>query len=205
MKPFSLNWIQCANSATLFDQAHRALLLCAFFGKETMQDILKKGLTNFEVLLSGLFLSVTVVVVIINVILRYLFQGGLFWVEEVATTSFIWSIFIGAAAAYKNKMHIGIDMITMLFPERARELISMIINLLMVVINGYIVYLSTLFIRANSLKRTPVLDIPALYVNLAITVGFGLVTIHAVQFLFKEARQFFGSNKQVQQKSLSRQ
>ena len=91
--------------------------------------------------------------------------------EEVATTCFIWSIFIGAAAAYKYKIHIGIDLITKLFPEKAREIVSIIINVLMFIINGYITYLSTLFIRANSLKRTPVLDVPAIYVNLAITVG----------------------------------
>ncbi|MCK5671901.1 MAG: TRAP transporter small permease, partial [Spirochaetales bacterium] len=119
---------------------------------------------HFEVLLSGLFLSITVLVVILNVILRYVFHGGFFWVEEVATASFIWSVFIGAAAAYKHKMHIGIDLITKLFPENIREIISIFINLLMVTINGYIFYLSVLLIRANTLKRTPVLDIPSMYI-----------------------------------------
>ena len=155
---------------------------------------IKNNLKNIEVILSGFFLSVTVIVVIINVILRYLFKGGLYWVEEVATTSFIWSVFIGAAAAYKYKMHIVIDLITALFPERIRELISIIINALMILINGYIFYLSTLFIRANSLKRTPVLDIPAMYVNLAISAGFGRMTLHAIQFLYSETRLFFGSS-----------
>jgi len=157
-------------------------------------ELIKKSLKNIELILSGFFLSVTVIVVITNVILRYLFKGGLFWVEEVATTSFIWSVFIGAAAAYKYKMHIGIDLITALFPERIREMVSIVINLLMVLINGYIFYLSTLFIRANSLKRTPVLDIPAMYVNLAISIGFGLMTFHALQFLYLETRLFFGSS-----------
>ncbi len=160
-----------------------------------MRKSIKDILQNLELILSGFFLSVTVLVVILNVILRYGFQSGLFWVEEVATTSFIWSVFIGAAAAYKNKMHIGIDLITKLFPERIRELISIFINLLMVIINGYIFYLSTLFIKANSLKRTPVLDVPALYVNLAISVGFGLITFYAVIFLTREARLLLGGLK----------
>ena len=162
-----------------------------------MTDFFKKILRNLEVLLSASFLSVTVIVVIINVILRYLFHGGLFWVEEVATTCFIWSIFIGAAAAYKYKIHIGIDLITKLFPERAREIVSIIINFLMFIINGYITYLSTLFIRANSLKRTPVLDVPAIYVNLAITVGFGLMTIYALRFVVIEGKLLFASSRTV--------
>ncbi|PKL22864.1 MAG: TRAP transporter small permease [Spirochaetae bacterium HGW-Spirochaetae-4] len=141
---------------------------------------------NFEVILSACFLSITVGVVILNVILRYVFDGGLFWIEEVATTAFLWSVFIGSAAAYKRKMHIGIDLITKLFPERVREVISSVINLLMAVINGYVCYLSILMINANKLKRTPVLDVPAMYINLAITVGFGLMTIHSIQFLITE-------------------
>lgn len=159
--------------------------------------LIKEIARNLEVIFSGFFLMTTVSVVIINVILRYLFKSGFYWVEEVATTSFIWSVFIGAAAAYKYKMHIGIDIITKLFPERARELISIIINFLMIVINGYICYLSTLFIKANSLKRTSVLDIPAVYVNLAITVGFGLMTLHAARFLYEESRLYFGGRSKA--------
>ena len=160
-----------------------------------MQKNMKKILQNFEVIISGVFLMITVSVVIINVILRYLFQGGLYWVEEVATTCFIWSVFIGAAAAYKYKMHIGIDIVTKLFKEKIREVISIIINFLMVIINGYILYLSILFIQSNSLKRTPVLDMPAMYVNMAITAGFGLITVHALQFLLKEIHAFIISFK----------
>ncbi len=159
-----------------------------------MTLLLKKLLPNVEVIISAAFLSVTVLVVIINVVLRYLFHSGLFWVEEVATTCFIWSIFIGSAAAYKYKIHIGIDLITKLFPEKARELVSIIINFLMFVINGYITYLSTLFINANRLKRTPVLDIPAIYVNLAITVGFGLMTLYALRFVIIEGKLFFSTS-----------
>ena len=160
-----------------------------------MKNIIRKIFQDFEVLLSAVFLSVTILVVILNVILRFAFSGGLFWVEEVATTSFIWSVFIGSAAAYKYKMHIGIDLITKLFKEKVREVISIIINALMVVVNGYIFYLSIRLIEANSLKRTPVLDIPAIYVNLAITVGFGLIAIHAVQFLVTEMRLFFDPSR----------
>lgn len=151
-----------------------------------MGALLNRLYKNFEVILSACFLSITVGVVILNVILRYVFDGGLFWIEEVATTAFIWSVFIGSAAAYKLKMHIGIDLITKLFPERVREVISSVINLLMAVINGYVCYLSILMINANKLKRTPVLDVPAMYINLALTVGFGLMTIHSIQFLITE-------------------
>lgn len=68
----------------------------------------------------------------------------------------------------------------------------MVIDCMMLVINGYIVYLSIFFINANKLKRTPVLDIPALYVNLALTVGFTLMVLYALNFLYRDLRTLFG-------------
>lgn len=159
-----------------------------------MSKIYKQLLPNLDLIFSGLFLCVTVLVVIVNVALRYLFHGGLFWAEEVATTSFIWSVFIGSAAAYRYKMHIGIDFISQLGPAKFRAAVAVIINFLMLIINGYIVYLSTLFISANKLKRTPVLDIPALYVNSALTVGFSLMSVYALFFLYQDIRKLFGRN-----------
>ena len=153
----------------------------------------KQFFSNFDLILSGFFLCITVLVVIVNVALRYLFHGGIFWAEEVATTSFIWSVFIGSAAAYRYKMHIGIDLVSKFGPETWRSLIAVVIDVMMLVINGYIVYLSILFTHENKLKRTPVLDIPALYVNLALTVGFSLMVLYALGYLYRDIRTLFSS------------
>lgn len=151
----------------------------------------KQILTNLDLIVSGFSLSVTVLVVIVNVGLRYLLHTGLFWAEEVATSAFIWSVFIGSAAAYRYRMHIGIDMVSKFGPPRWRALVAVLIDGLMVAINGYIVYLSILFIQANNLKRTPVLDIPAIYINMALTVGFSLMTVHALRFLYRDLQRLF--------------
>ncbi|WP_018525567.1 TRAP transporter small permease [Alkalispirochaeta alkalica] len=153
-----------------------------------MKNKLSTILFHAEEIVSAVFLSVTVSVVILNVILRYGFRSGLFWVEEVATTAFIWSVFIGAAAVYKRRMHIGIDLITRLFPESFQRVIAVLIDLMMVIINGYVCYLSVLMIQSNRLKTTPVLNIPAVYVNLAITVGFGLIMLHAMGFVYQDIK-----------------
>lgn len=157
-----------------------------------MSTTYKTIFKNLDLIVSGFFLSTTVVVVIANVLLRYLFQSGLFWAEEVATTAFIWSVFVGAAAAYRYKMHIGIDFVKSIGPKPWRILTSVIIDLMMLVINGYIAYLSVLFIQANKLKRTPVLDIPAIYVNLALTTGFSLMAAYALFFLCRSTLELCG-------------
>ncbi len=158
----------------------------------TMSNTYKKIFSNFDLILSGFFLCITVLVVIVNVALRYLALGGIFWAEEVATTSFIWSVFIGAAAAYRYNMHIGIDLVSRFGSATWRAFVAVVIDSMMLVINGYIVYLSFLFMNSNKLKRTPVLDIPAFYVNMALTVGFGLMSLYALIFLYRDMRILFG-------------
>ena len=168
-------------------------LPCIFW--QTMSPAPKTLIKNLDLVVAGFFLCITVAVVIVNVALRYLFHGGIFWAEEVSTSSFIWSVFIGAAAAYRYKMHIGIDILSKIGPRPWRAFIAVIIDCLMLLINGYIVYLSIFFINSNKLKRTPVLDIPALYVNLALTVGFTMMTVYALVFLYRDIRKLFGTQE----------
>lgn len=141
---------------------------------------------NFEEIVGGVCLTITTLVVILNVILRYFFNTGLFWVEEVATTAFVWSVFIGCAAAYKRGMHIGIDVVTRMLPDSLQPAIQLMVHALMIVINGYIFYLSIIFTRASAIKPTPVLDISSAWVSSAIMVGFALMTFHAIRFLFRD-------------------
>ena len=142
---------------------------------------------NFEEIVGGFFLTVTVLVVILNVILRYFFHTGIFWVEEVATSAFVWSVFVGCSAAYKRGMHIGIDVVTSLLPDAFQPYIKLMVHVLMIIINGYIFYLSIIFTQASSIKTTPVLDISSAWVSSAIIVGFALMTFHSIRFLVEDA------------------
>jgi TRAP-type C4-dicarboxylate transport system permease small subunit len=56
------------------------------------------------VLLAGIVVSIT-----IQIITRYLFGQPLVWVEEAAGYSFIWLVFLGAAAGFKELRHIRIE------------------------------------------------------------------------------------------------
>lgn len=149
---------------------------------------MKKYLNNIEEIISGFFIIITVAMVMMNVILRYGFNRGIYWSEEVATISFVWSVFIGASACYRKKLHIGIDMIKNLFPIKVQEWINLIINVLLLIINGYITYLSIVFIRASLVKKTAVLGISSAYVSASLLVGFGLMTFHTLRFIIKDIK-----------------
>ena len=141
---------------------------------------------NFEELISGFFLVLMVVIVILNVILRYVFNHGIFWAEEVATISFVWAVFVGASATYKNKMDIGIDFLVTKTSEKVQKTIKCIVNIALLIINGYIFYLSVIFTKISAIKTTAVLGISSAFVNSALVVGFGLITMHTIRFIIHD-------------------
>ena len=65
-------------------------------------------------------LALMVVTITLQVITRYLFGQPLVWVEELATYSFIWSVFLGAALGLKELRHIRIETFLGRIPPRWR-------------------------------------------------------------------------------------
>lgn len=151
---------------------------------------------NFEELISAFFISVTVLTVIVSVLLRYILNIGLVWSEELATTCFIWSVFVGAAACYKRKMHIGIDLLVKLLPTKLQQLTNTIVNLFMVILNSYIFYLSIIYVQASYRTPTLVLGVSSAYVSSSLVVSFGLMTMHAIRFLIIDIKSIFIKIKQ---------
>ena len=60
---------------------------------------MKKVLKNLDAYIAGAMMIVTIVLVIVNVITRKLFNYIIVWSEEIATSCFVYSVFIGAAYA----------------------------------------------------------------------------------------------------------
>jgi TRAP-type C4-dicarboxylate transport system permease small subunit len=131
--------------------------------------------------------------VILNVILRYFFSHSIFWAEEVATICFVWTVFVGASAVYKNRMDVGIDILVTKAPLDVQIFIRGLVRFLLLVINGYIFYMSVVFTKISMIKSTAVLGISSAVVNGALIVGFGLILIHTIRFMIKDVRQKYSS------------
>ncbi len=129
---------------------------------------MKKVLKNLDAYIAGAMMIVTIVLVVVNVITRKLFNYIIIWSEEVATSCFVYSVFIGAAYAYRKHQHVGVD--------------------LLVVINGYITVLSVQFIQSSWIKRMPITKLPSSVVNTALVIGFGLMTIYSLVIFIKDLK-----------------
>ena len=145
-------------------------------------------LSNLEEIVCGFFLVSMVGLVVVNVLLRFLFSYSITWAEEVSTICFVWSVFVGASAVYKHKMDIGIDVLILALPSSAQAYIRLLVSLLLLLINGYIFYMSIVFTSIAWVKPTAVLGVSSAVFNAALIVGFGMITFHTLGFIKSDIR-----------------
>lgn len=153
-----------------------------------MIKAIKKIFQNFEVILGGIAISVTVTTVIVNVFLRYCLGIQFAWIEEVSVGCFIWSVFLGATAEYKNKALIGVEALTALLPNRGKRLVELLIYIFLFILNTTLFYLSFNY-TLDSSKITSALEISYKYINSALVVSFGLMTIYSFKFLIEDIKE----------------
>ena len=108
-----------------------------------------------------------------NVVSRYLLSTSLSFTEEITTNLFVWSCFIGAAAAAKRGAHLGFDLVLMYMPKKAARIVSALVTLMTLSMFALLFVLSFDMIETQMMlkQQTPALGWPEWMISLAITVG----------------------------------
>ena len=146
-----------------------------------MLNKLKDFLKDFELNIGSIFISITVIVVIMNVFTRYALKFTYFWAEEVAVGCFVWTIFLGTAAAYRRKGLIGVEALVVLLPKKIRKIVEFLTYILLTILNALMFYFAFQYV-SSSTKITAALEISYSYINASIVIAFGLMTIYSVMF-----------------------
>jgi TRAP-type C4-dicarboxylate transport system permease small subunit len=81
--------------------------------------------------LMALALAVMVVLIFGNVVLRYAFNSGIAWAEEVSRLMFVWLIFLGAILALRRHAHLGVELLQARLPRAVRRACAIVSHLLM--------------------------------------------------------------------------
>jgi TRAP-type C4-dicarboxylate transport system permease small subunit len=155
---------------------------------------------NLEKYILFILSLVMVVVVFIQVFMRYAMENSLSWSEELARYCFIWLIYIGISYAVKHKRHISVDAALLLFKNKTKIYFSIISNTLFLVFCVYVVIFG--YGIASQLlafgQTTPALQIPTGVVYLAPPVGMALAGIRLIQNILNDFKTIknFGKNQE---------
>lgn len=142
---------------------------------------------NLEEILASIAISITVILVIVNVFLRYGFGFVMPWGQELAVLCFIWAIYLGISSCYKHGLHMGVDVIISTLPRRAVGPFKLGISVFLLGLNGILAYLSFEYTMLSN-KTTPVMGVPYFWVNIVLVLCFGLMALHTVRFIFNDIK-----------------
>lgn len=129
------------------------------------------------------FICVLVVLVLSNVVGRYVFGSGITWTDEAARFLFVWLTFLGATLGLARGAHIGMDLVVAALPSGPSTLFRVLALTLMIIfllVWGW--YAVELVLRSMTFK-TPALGIPKGYIYAVAPVSAGLMVLVCVHQL----------------------
>ncbi|MCR5074130.1 MAG: TRAP transporter small permease [Clostridiales bacterium] len=152
---------------------------------------------NLELSLCVVFFAIMFVVLLVQVVMRYVFSSGLVWIDEVAKFSFQWLIYLSLSMAMKGDEHIRVDTVLKLWPRPLRKIVPIIGNIVLLVFGIFMTYQG--FIYTMNIFRQGALGsafrIPLGWVYLAIPVGYLLMSVHLIERIVRIVRALFSANE----------
>lgn len=133
-----------------------------------------------------LLLVSTTLLVFIDVVMRFGFNTGFLWSQELTLYMSAWFVLFGASYGLKVGSHIGMDAFVKLFPTTGRRILTAIGCLLGLTYCGLILYGSWVYLRKVKRIGIGLEDIPQLPTWVAqslLIFGFAFLTIRLLILL----------------------
>jgi len=135
-----------------------------------------------SVIISVGFIMLATVLIIAQVIFRYVFSMGYIWIPELARYSIIVASLVGAGLVIKEDSHPNVDVLTEFYPEKVREVIDVIFDLIILAFLIFLIIESWDF-ALNATGDTPALRIPWKYPYFSLVIGFVSMTVFTIKRL----------------------
>lgn len=139
-----------------------------------MLDKLFKCVDYFTGILTGLM----VLFVFLNVVLRFVFNSGLTWSEELSRYLFVFVTYIGAVSAMRTNSHMTVDMLISRVNPALQMLMYVLSQTIIAGLMGILVHGSFKMVLQNTASKTAALGIPyALLYSVGILTGVAIAVI----------------------------
>lgn len=159
--------------------------------KRSIQKV-DKCLSMIENAVIILGLSAMFLILLAQVIMRYVFSRPLTWSEEAARFIFVYVSFIGISYAYRQKGHIRMEVVVNLFPQAVRRGLEVLINLGTIALFCYMIPFSFCFIGIQAGVKATATHIPMSIVYTALPLGMAL---SCVRLLISSLRIVWGEEE----------
>jgi TRAP-type C4-dicarboxylate transport system permease small subunit len=141
--------------------------------------------------IAAVLLFLLTILLAIQVVVRFVFGGGLGWTEEFSRYMFVWSIYFGCILAAKEDKHIRVTAQFLALPKRVEAIIITIGDVVWVAFNGLVAFFS--FNYVISMFKYPYTS-PTMGFNLSwiytiVPLAYGLMMIYVILLIYKRIQK----------------
>jgi C4-dicarboxylate transporter, DctQ subunit len=151
--------------------------------------VLKKILNNAEEAIISLLLVAMTLLVFLEVVLRFAFNSGLLWAQELTLHLSAWFVLFGISYGLKVGAHIGVDAFIKTLPDSIHRFLSLIAVLLSLVYCGLFLYGSWIYLAKMKKIGIELEDIPVetWVAHSILIIGLVFFSLRLLQLLWRVA------------------
>ena len=142
---------------------------------------MKIGYRQLDTALNALMatcLSLMGLFIFTNVVLRYAFNSGLTWAEELSRFLFVWLVFLGAIGALKDNSHLGFTSLVQKLPINLKKVVFVVSNGIVLFCIWVVFQGSVEMTRMTTHTLSPATGLPLSYMyGIGIIMGLGMFAI----------------------------
>lgn len=116
--------------------------------------------------------------IFLQVLIRFVFKYPLPWTEEVSRIAFVYSIFVGAAIAVRERAHLNVDFVLVALHPGVARVIKLVGTALVGIFLVFMTWQGIVFVRATGVQVTPVMQVPFRYLYLIIPSAGALMLLY---------------------------
>ena len=134
-------------------------------------------------ILMGSCAGVMTLVVVAEVILRYIFGRSLYFAEELSRLTFVWAGFLGVSVALRKGIHAYVGLAVDLLPRAPKRYVTLFSQATVLFFLFFIFFSSLTILPHQWVQLTPTMEIRMFWFYLSIPVGVGLMIIQLLPVL----------------------
>lgn len=146
--------------------------------------------SRFEEIIAGVCVVVMTALVFFQVVMRYVFHAPVSWSDEIAVYAMLWSVYISASWAVRERAHIRVMNLIDLFPGRISLALTIFSDAAWFAFAVFLTWQSILLDYSMWEKpfESPALGIAQKWPYLCLAAGFALMTARLIQLYYRWLR-----------------
>lgn len=149
---------------------------------------------NFERYFVIVTLAVMSILILFQVVMRYIFESSLSWSEEVVRWLFVWFIWVGISYGIQLRRHVSVTVLVEFLPKTAQRVLAVFVYLAMIAFFARMSHIGFLQVTNPNIVRqfsTGIYwpsgeQVGMVWFYASMPVGTALTTIRLIQALYED-------------------